>query len=77
MGYKVLNTLMKCKIVKLLLINLYNTFYSEKTMFALLLPLCLKLPVIAAIIRHQQVERIIKNNHKNTILYANILFEVH
>ena len=36
---------MKCKILQLLLIKLYNTF---------------KLPLLAAILRQQQVENIIK-----------------
>ena len=39
-----------------------------------------KRPLLAAILRQQQAEKIIKNkdnNHNNTILYANIFIEVH
>ena len=77
--------LMKCKILQLQVTKLYNTFYPEKNVFALPpachspLPLCPKLSLLAAILRQQQVEKIIKNkynNHNNTILYANIFIEV-
>ena len=65
----------------ILLTKLYKTFYLEKV-FALPpechspLPLCPKLPVLAAILRQQQVPKMIKNvynNHNNTILYTDIL----
>ena len=45
-----------------------------------LLPLCPKHPLLAAILRQQQIEKIIKNkykNHNKAILYANIFIEVH
>ena len=64
----------------------YTTLFIVKKVFALppachsRLPLCPKPPLLAAILRQQQVENIIKkkyNNHNTTILYANILIEVH
>ena len=76
--------LIKHKILQLLLTKRYNK--SWKKVLALPptcpspLPLCSKLPLFAAILRQQQVEKIIKNrynNRNNTILYANIFIEVH
>ena len=69
---------MKCKILQLVLTKL-SAFYPEKSVCTspspcphFPLPLCPKLPLLAAILRQQQVKKIVKNKYNNTILYANI-----
>ena len=69
---------MKCKILKLRLIKLYNTFYPENSVCTspCMSTLCPKLPLLAAIIRQQHVHKIIQNkcnNHNDAILYTNIV----
>ena len=59
--------LMSCKI---LLTKLYNTFYPPACHSPL--PPCPKRPLLAAILRQQQVEKIIKNGYNNTILSTNV-----
>ena len=49
---------MKCKILQLLLTKLYNTFYPACHPP---LPFPPKLPLLAAILRQQQVEKIIND----------------
>ena len=41
------------------------------------LRLCPKRPLLTAILRQQQIEKIMNNKYNNTILYANIFIEVH
>ena len=67
------------------LLNYSQHFLSWKKCLHVPLPvilpyLCRKLPLLAAILRQQQVKKIIQNkynNHNNTILYTNIFIEVH
>ena len=41
------------------------------------LPLCLKLTLLAAILRQQKAEKIMKNKYNNTMLFTNIFINVH
>ena len=57
---------MKCKILQLLLTKLHNTFHPAlPSACHSPLPLCPKLPLLAAIPRQQQVEKIMKYKYNN------------
>ena len=76
--------LMKRKILQLLLTKLYNAFYPEIKCLHfplhITLPYCSpKPPLLAAILRQQHVEKIIKNkynNRNNPMLYCMLTYSL-